>query len=338
LEQTSNYVVRRFTRAMIGLAAVTLVGTACYMWIEGWGFIDALYMTAITLSTVGFGEVAELSPLGRLFTIALIVVGVGWALYLLAVLAEMVLEGRIRDLLRREQMVRHIRGMSDHVILAGYGRFGRAVAGELDLEHRAYVVLDVNPELEDELSRTNIPFVIGSASLDEDLDRAGIAGASCVVAATPSEAENVFITLAARELNPTVRIHARAETEAGSRRLRRAGADLVTAPFQMGGSRVAASIIRPAVVDFLQLVSPTGESSIGMEEVAVQPGSAFIGMSALEVEGRAPGARIVGLRSRGASMQPLPMPETEIAEGDMVVVIGSNEDLATIAELAGEGT
>jgi voltage-gated potassium channel len=326
--------LKRFVTALGWLCAVTGVGTVGFRVIEGWSWLDSLFMTVITLSTVGYLEVHPLSPAGMFFTIALIVVGVGMALYVLSILAELVVEGRLSESYREEIMAAKIKKQSGHVIIAGFGRFGRAVVRELLEADRAVVVVDCDPNVEEELHRQSLPHVIASASTDDGLVRAGIEGASAIVVATPSEAENVYIALAARELNPNIRIHARGESEAGARRLRRAGAHHVTAPFQMGGARTAASILQPAVVDFLEIVAPLGGASVDLEELQIGRGSPLCGRSISESEDRAGAFRIVAIKRPESDIQIVPSPETEIREGDLIIVIGERNALRGLADQA----
>lgn len=329
-------VLVRVATALAWLLVTTIIGTVGYRVIEGWTWLDSLFMTVITLSTVGYMEVQLLSPEGMMFTIVLIVVGVGVALYLLMTLAELLVEGGLGESYRKEIMAGRIENKSGHVIVAGYGRFGCAVVDQLLEAGRPVVVIDSDPAVEDDLLRRDLAFVIASASTDEGLQRAGIEGAESLVVATPSEAENVFITLAAREMNPDLRIHARGESEACARRLRRAGANHVTAPFQMGGARTAASILRPAVVDFLEIVSPFGGASIDLEELRIEGGSPLCGRSIVESEGRAEAFRVVAVKRPGSEIEIIPTPETMIREGDLIIVIGERNALLRLAEQAEE--
>lgn len=328
---------RRIAFAVGALGVLAAFGTAGYMLLEGWPLLDALYMTVTTLATVGYREVRPLSPAGLVFTMALIVFGVGGALYLLTQIAELVLDGRLRAGLRRRAMERRIAKWSGHIVVCGYGRFGRVVVDELARAEERVVVIDLAEGLEDELTRANVPFVNGTAASDETLERAGVPNARAIVVATSSDAENVFITLAARELNPRIRIYARGETDAAARRLERAGACSVTSPFRIGGQRVAASILRPSVVDFLEIGRPRQGGEVDLEEVRVAAGSALVGRAVRELEEGAPGVRVVAVKRAGESMLLAPVAETTLAAGDHVVVIGSRAPLLRLAESAATG-
>jgi voltage-gated potassium channel len=330
--------IGRLFRVIGLLLLLTLLGTLGYRVIEDWSWADSLYMTVITLSTVGFQEARPLSAEGRVFTVAVIVAGSGVALYLLSLGARLVLDGNLPQTYRRERMRMRIRNKRDHVIVGGYGRYGRAVVEELLAAKRTVVVVDENPELVSLLEDRNLAYVIGPASSDEVLHEAGIEGARDIVAATPSDAENVFITLAAKELNSKIRVHSRYETEAAARRLLRAGADRVVSPFLMGGTRTAASILQPSVVDFLELVSPHSKPAVDLEEVEVASGSALINNTLEELEGLCSGLRVVALRGADREIQIVPSATTRVASGDLLVVIGERPALRDLAERAAPST
>ena len=325
---------RRIATAVTALAALVAFGTAGYVLLEGWPLLDALYMTVITIATVGYREVHPLSPAGLVFTMTLIGFGVGGALYLLTQVAEIVVDGRLRAGLRRRAMERTIAKWSGHIVVCGYGRFGRVVVDELARAGERVVVVDLAEGLEHELAAADLPFVIGSATLDEVLVRAGVPHARAIVAATSSDADNVFITLAARELNPAIQIYARGETDAAARRLERAGACSITSPFRIGGQRVAASILRPSVVDFLEIGRPRQGGEIDLEELRVAAGSALVGRSVHQLEAAVSGVRVVAVKRAGESMLLAPAADSVLAAGDHVVVIGARAPLLGLAESA----
>jgi|HubBroStandDraft_5_1064220.scaffolds.fasta_scaffold78632_2 voltage-gated potassium channel len=319
----------------IGLVAVlTLVGSAGYMLIEHMSFLDALYMTVITITTVGYEEVKPLDTAGRLFTIAIIFVGVGTAYYVFAAITEVVVSGQFREFVGKNTMNRKIQHLEGHVILVGYGRFGRVVADQLKDDRHTLVVIEVNPELEPELARSGLFYIIGSALDETVLEAAGILHASEIVVATASDPDNVFISLSARGRNPAIRIHARAETEAGLRHLELAGADRVISSYHFSAYRIAAAIARPSVVDFLTLVLPGGSEETSLEEVKVPPHSALIGMTITAIERANARLRVVGLKRGNDPISIIPDEQTTVAAGDLIVVLGARESLERLASSA----
>ncbi len=323
---------RRFVRAVVGLALLTGAGAAGYIAIESMRPVDALYMAVMTISTVGFGEVVPLSPAGRLYTIGLIIAGVGTGLYLLTIVGELVIEGRLREFFGRTSMQRAIEQLTGHVVICGFGRFGRAVFEELHRKREAVVVIDSDATLEPVLQASGARYVIGSAIADDVLERAGIARARAVVVATPSDPDNVFVTLSAREKNPTLRIHARGESEAGLRHLRLAGADQVVSAYQSGGLRVAATILQPSVVDFLELALPGRGEAIDLEEIRVGAGMALVGQEVGAIERGSTRLRIVGLKRGDAPTVIAPEASMRVEAGDLLVIVGAR---ASIEQLIG---
>ncbi len=323
---------RRFALAIAGIVIIVAAGAAGYMIIEGFSPIDALYMSVITVSTVGFGEVHPLGPGGRIFTIILIITGVGTAFYLLATAAELLLEGKLREFLGESAMQRKIHQLENHVIICGFGRFGRVVAEEMIRHSVPLVVIDPNPALVTEFERLGVLHVNASALEDEILAEAGIRTARAIVVATGSDADNVYITLSAREQNPTLRIHARGESDAGLRRLRQAGADQVVSAYQRGGMRLAAQILRPAVVDFLELATPGRGDEIDLEEIRVGVTSRTVGRTVEAIERESARLRIIAIKRGDAPISIVPDPKMLLEAGDHLVVIGSREGLKTLAE------
>ena len=324
---------RRFIIATAGLVLLVATGTVGYMLIEEMSFLDALFMSVITLSTVGFQEVKPLDPHGKVFTIFLIITGVGVTFYLLAVAAELVLEGQLKEFLGSTAMQRKIHKLENHVIVCGFGRFGRVVIEEL-LRHGVPVVaIDPNPALEKELQRMDVLHITASALEDNVLEEAAIRSARALVAVTGSDADNVYITLSAREKNHDLRIHARGETEAGLRRLRLAGADQVVSAYQRGGMRIAATILRPAVVDFLELATPGRGDEVDLEEIEVEKSSHTVGKTIEAIEHGAAKLRIVALKRGANPISIIPSPDTIVQGGDHLVAIGGRANLKLLAEI-----
>ncbi|HEX3408968.1 MAG TPA: potassium channel protein [Candidatus Binataceae bacterium] len=325
---------RRIGTGIAIVVLLTLAGSAGYMLIEGLSFVDAFYMTVITITTVGYEEVKPLDTEGRFFTIVIIFVGVGTAYYVFAAVTEVVVGGQLKEFMGKHAMNRKIQHLEGHVILCGYGRFGRIVAEELKTDSHTIVVIETNPALEAELVRSGLFYLIGSALDENVLESAGIRSASDIVIATASDPDNVFISLTARGKNPTVRIHARAETEAGLRHLKLAGTDAAISSYQFSAYRIAASIARPSVVDFLTLVMPGRGDDVSLEEVQVAPRSSLIGLAIVTIERTNARLRIVGLKRGVDPISIIPDEQTLIEAGDLIVVIGARQSLARLAESA----
>jgi voltage-gated potassium channel len=328
---------QRLILALTGLVGISALGTVGYVLLEGVPWLDALYMTVITISTVGYSEVVELDRSGKLFTIALIVVGVGLALYLLSVLAELLIEGRVRDILERRAMQHQIDRLERHTIVCGFGRFGSVVVDELVQNQVSLAIIESNVNKEAELARRKVPFLIGSALSDEALERAGIRRASNIVVCTNSDSDNVFITLSARELNPQIRIHARGESDAARRRLRLAGAEQVVSAHRLGGLRVVNSLLRPSVVDFLEISRPRRGEEVDLEEIHVTRNSPLVGQSIGALEKRTSRLRIVALKRATEPIRIVPETEMTIEGEDHLVVIGERVNLGKLAQQAQEG-
>lgn len=234
-------------------------------------------------------------------------------------------------------MERKLEHLSGHVIVCGYGRFGRVVVGELARAGVPLVIVDADAEREPELTRTGHPFLIGSATRDDVLLHAGVTRARAIVIATGSDADNVYITLTARELHPPLAIHARGESEAALRRLVQAGATRAVSAHQLGGLRMAATLLRPSVVEFVELTRPRVGEEVDLEEVRIAQGSASIGLTVGALEQRAPRLRVVGLKRADARMQLVPDEDFAIAAGDLLVVIGERTSVEQIARIAAPG-
>jgi len=318
---------RRFLVALAAIVILTAGGTVGYMAIEHMRLLDALYMTVITISTVGYEEVKPLGEDGRIFTMVLIVSGVGTAFYVFAAVTQLVVEGQLRDFLGRVAMKRRIEQIEGHVVICGYGRMGRVVADEVVRSGGEAVVIERDPAREEEMAAARLLYVIGSALDDRVLQQAGVERARAIVVATASDSENVYITLSARAMNPRIPIHARGESEAGIQHLRMAGADQAISAYHWGGLRLAASILRPSVVDFLELSIPGRGAEIDLEEIRVAKDSPLVGQSIGTVERSSPRLRIVALKRGSDSTRLIPDPVTLIDAGDFLVAIGDRDTL-----------
>jgi voltage-gated potassium channel len=323
--------LRRLLPPIAGLLAITAVGTIGYVIVEDMGWLDALFMTVITMSTVGYGEVAPLHADGRIFTVILIMGTVGTALYLFTDMAHALVETSVQDLIRGKQMQTRIAKLEGHVIVCGYGRFGHIVVEELRNSGTPIVIIEANPAQQPELANLGEPYVMGLATADDVLEQAGIEHARAIVVGTGSDPDNVYITLSARERNPEIRIHARGETDVAIRRLELAGANQVVSAYKMGGRALAASILRPAVVDFLEIARPRIGPAVELEELVIAAGCSLEGRSIDQIERELRRVRIVALKRGDAPIELVPQPDTNLIADDHLVVIGDSESLASIA-------
>jgi voltage-gated potassium channel len=327
-----NTAARKIYLAVVMVTLLIAAGTVGYVAIERMPFLDALYMTVITITIVGYEEVKPLDSAGRVFTIILILTGVGSALYVFSAITETVVGGQLRDILERSAMNRKIHQLENHVILCGYGRFGRIVAEELQRNGKRPVIIEQDPKKEPELIRAEALYIIGSALDEGVLDQAGIASATDIVIATASDPDNVYISLSARDKNAHVRIHARAESDLGMKHLNLAGVNHAISSYQWSALRIANAIARPSVVDFLGLVLPgRGDEEISIEEVTIPSGSHISGKMIAEVERENDRVRVVALKRGAEPISLIPAPETVIAPGDLLIAIGARVSLKNLA-------
>ena len=327
----------RVWNANIVVLAVIVTGTIGYMTVEGWPLLDALYMTMITISTVGFHEVGSLDTPGRLLTIVLIVAGVGAVLYAGVTVFEWMLEGHLREMLGRRRVKRELENLSGHYIICGYGRTGEGVKAILE-ERYPVVVVEQQEEKIARLREQSELFVQGDATQDVTLEEAGIERASGLVSVVSSDPDNVFIVLSARGLNPDLKILARARDPATASKLHRAGADTVVSPFHIGATRLAQTVLRPHVVDFMDIATRQGEVELVMEEVPVFEGSRLVGVKLRETNIRQEvGLIIIAIRRRGGEgpFEFNPSPDAVIEAGDVLLSMGRAEDFAKLEEMAG---
>jgi len=315
--------------------ALLAAGTLGYQLVEGWGWFDALYMTAITITTVGFLEVHPLGAGGRVFTMALALGGVFTAFYAAAEFIRAVVTGEIGILLGRQRMETRLEKLSGHFVVCGFGRMGRLVAEEFSSAGLPFVVVDRD---ERALVGFDIPHgipLVGDATADDVLRRAGIERARALVTAAASDADNVFITMSARLLNERLVIVARAEGEGAEVKLRRAGASRVVSPYSIGGHRVAQAVLRPNAMDFIELATRTGHLELQIEEVEVHAQSALVGRSVKASPIRSElGIIIVAIKKPGGKMAFNPAPEAVLEAGDLLITLGHRQQLDRLEAMA----
>ena len=306
---------------------VFIYGLFVYMGVEGWSFLDSFYQIVITLSTVGFQEAHPLSDKGRFLTSILILMGVGGFLLLMASFTQIIVEGRLQILLGRRRMQKIIDSLNDHFIVCGYGRTGSVVAHEI-LRERHSVVVESGPEAIQELEEEELLFVRGDATLDRNLLAAGLKRARVLITALRDEADNVCVTLTGRQLNPKLRIIARAERPESIVKLEFAGADRVLAPHVIGGRRMAQLVLRPTVTDFLELAEEAENLELEMEELSVSGNSELANKDLIESEIRPRfNLIVIGIKKASGEMIFNPGPQTVIHPKDTLVAVGNKADL-----------
>jgi voltage-gated potassium channel len=331
--------LRRVRNAFLALGAITTAGVLGYMLLEGWSFLDALYMTVITLTTVGYREVRELDTSGQLLTMALLITGVGTLFYAAVSSVELAVEGTVRGYFQRRRMRAKINKLNEHYVLCGFGRVGRQVAREFALDGVPFVVVDDNPQKVEECLAEGYLALLGDASDDTTLEEAGIRRAKGLVAAVDSDADNVFVTLSARKLNPNLYIVARASSEESAAKLEIAGADRTLSPYAVGGRRLASLATQPLIVDFLDIVT-RGEKGIEfrLEEFWVPEKSPLANHTIGELKiGEKTGAMVLAIRSKEGKFDTTPSAQDTIRPDDTLIVLGTREQVGRLATLmAGE--
>ncbi len=324
----------RYYLVALALAAFVATGVFGYMGIERWTFFDALYMTILTFTTVGYQEVRPLSAAGRVFTTFLMIGGVATMLYTLsAVMQTVVEEELIRSFLRRYRMQSRLSKLKDHFIVCGFGRVGRATAETLKRESMAVAVIDTDEEALARARELGIPCVLGSATDDDSLRAARVDQARGLIAALGDDPDNVFVTLSARGMNPSLRVIARASSADSVTNLERAGADSVVSPHEIGGRQIAMSATRPLEVDFLDsLTAVVDDSEERLSEVIATEDSALC--SAPIGESCAPiGVQVLAIR-RGGKIIVNPEADQRCLPGDRVVLVGAS---GALDDLEGRG-
>jgi voltage-gated potassium channel len=313
---------------------IILFGTVGYMGIEGWNLLDALYMTIITVSTVGYSEVHQISKAGRLFTILLVFFGVGFTLYIAAAVVQFMVEGRIRIILGRRRLEKKISRMKNHYIVCGYGRIGRVLCRNLKRKPLDLVVVEKNPELISVMDADGVLYISGDAANEENLIRAGIKRSKGLVAVLASDADNVFLVLTARQLDPDLLIIARASHEESKSKMRAAGANTVESPYDMGAASMAHRIIRPTVTSFLDLALAYKHKDIRMEEIPVSASSDLVNVMLKDTGIRQKyNLIIIAIKKPDKSMLFNPSFEATIEMGDTVIAVGEETNLQKLEHI-----
>jgi voltage-gated potassium channel len=318
-----------------GLLVLTLcIGTLGFHVVDGYSFFDAFYMTLTTITTVGYQELHPLSRAGRIFNSFLILFGVSSMFFAIGVITQTIIELQLQDIFGKRRSRRMIAQLNNHFIVCGFGRVGRNASYELQREKVPFVVVDRNPDRVQRAAEANMMVIAADASRDETLREAGVLRAKGLIAALPSDAENTFIILSAKTLNPKLNVVTRASEEEAEKKLRRAGADAVLTPYTMAGQRLAHAAIRPHVVEFLDFAITGPTAGILMEEVLVGPNAEFASELVRETQaGRDLGVILVAIRRASGEMLFKPTPETAVSAGDVLIVLGEQPNLRNLERM-----
>jgi voltage-gated potassium channel len=318
-------------RSLAALAAVVIIGTIGYSIIEGWTFIDSLYMTIITISTVGYAEIKPLSTAGQIFTIILILGGVGTVFYILTSLVRYVLEGELGFRMGRRRMETKIKKLHDHFIICGFGKVGKAIADTLNAQGTSFIVIDHSPECVEKAQEAGYLVIQEDAATDDNVLRtAGIGRARALITALGEDADNTYITLAARQLNPELPIIARANNVEARKKLKLAGANRIVSPDAIGGHRMAMLALRPEAVEFVETVILGTKQELLIEEIEIGEKSTLIGSSVKQIQEQFPGVVILALRKDDATLITSPKPNTIVRKTSSLVAFGTSEQLMSI--------
>ncbi|HEY7181526.1 MAG TPA: potassium channel protein, partial [Blastocatellia bacterium] len=328
--------LRRFIYPLAAVLATVFFGTVGYRALEGWSWFDGLYMTVITLATIGYGEVRPLTPAGRVFTIILIVVGVTVFGFLISILTKAVVETEIASVLGRRRLYKDISQLKDHYILCGAGRVGARVIDELKRKGVDYLVIERDEMVAEKLLTKGHLVLIGDATDEAVLEGARVRAAKALITAASTDAENVYITLTARGMNPALYIVTRANDQAAERQLMRAGANKVISPVLIGSHRMAQAALTPAVADFLELTTMTESLDLYFEQVPIAKDSTLDGKQIKDSRIRSEhNAMVVAITPLQGEMIFNPDGEQTLRAGDLLIAIGTRAGLQKLAEIAG---
>jgi len=327
--------LKKIKFSLITLIVLIGGGTIGYATIEDWGFFESLYMTVITLATVGYREVHTLSQAGKIFTICLIVFGVGTLAYTISSMIQFMVEGQFRQFLGRKKVQKKINRLTGHYIICGYGRIGQRIAREFAAKPIPFVVVENHPDRYQRLEDDEFLYIEGDATRDEVLEQAGIHKAKGLITSVTSDSANVFIILTARGINPKLYILARASEEGAEVKLRRAGANKVVSPYTIGASRMAQAILRPSVVDFIDIVVGRNDSlELQMEEIPVVAESELVGKTLRQSELRKKLKLIIVGIKHNKQMIFNPDADTIIEAGQILIALGEHPDIQKLELIA----
>lgn len=328
-------IIRRLFIALLLLIMLVAVGTIGYIMIMGWDILDAIYMTVITIATVGFHEVGQLNDGGRIFTIFLIFSGLALGSFAIGTIAAFLTEGQLAKFLKGSKMAWEITNLKNHIIVCGYGKIGREVCKTLAQLGKTFIVIDRDPDKIDEAIGLDYLAAVGDASDDDVLLKVGIKTARALISAISDDSANAYLVLTARSLNEKMYIVARGADDISSKKLLRVGANRVVSPFEIGARRMTAYVVKPEIVDFMDGFAPGGTFGLQLESITLSKSSNLVGkpLNQSNIKTRTQGALIVGISKPSIPIAINPPGETILETGDILIAIGNENQLQELAKI-----
>ena len=330
-----NILASRIHKTLFLVFAIILLGVAGYMILSDYSFVDALYMTVITITTVGFGEVQPFTPEEKIFTVFLILMSITVFGYAVSTFSEYLVSGKLFEQFKHRKVEKKIKSLKGHTIVCGFGRNGKQAILKLKNYNQQFVVVEKDKEIAAELDVNNLLNIQGDATLDETLLRAGIKNAATLITALPSDADNLFVVLTANQLNSTCKIISRASNESSYAKLKIAGASNVIMPDKLGGDHMASLVVTPDVIEFVDRLTIEGETTANLEEIAVDDlPKKYINKTILDLDlRRETGCTVIGIRTPDRDYIINPEAETALINGSSLIVLGRPEQIVKLREL-----
>lgn len=330
-----NILASRIHKTLFLVFAIILLGVAGYMILSDYSFVDALYMTVITITTVGFGEVQPFTPQEKIFTVFLILTSITVFGYAVSIFSEYLVSGKLFEQFKHRKVEKKIQSLKGHTIVCGFGRNGKQAILKLKNYHQKFVVVEKDKEIAAELDTNNHLNIQDDATLDETLLRAGIKNAATLITALPSDADNLFVVLTANQLNNTCKIISRASNQSSYSKLKIAGASNVIMPDKLGGDHMASLVVTPDVIEFVDQLTIEGETTANLEEIAVDDlPKKYINKTILDLDlRRETGCTVIGIRTPNRDYIINPEAETALTNGSSLIVLGRPEQIVKLREL-----
>lgn len=325
----------KLNTAFMLLGVILIIGVVGFKIMSGYSWLDALYMTVITITTVGFGEVFPLTEEAKIFTIFLILTSFIVVGYSIKVITEYILAKNSVEELKQKKMQKKIDSLNNHIIICGYGRNGKQAATKLLAHKKEFVIIEKEKELADKHQSEMVPFIVGNANEDEILLQAGIDRASCLIAALPNDADNLFVVLSARQINSTMNIISRASQETSYKKLKLAGANSVILPDKIGGDHMASLVVVPDLLEFIDNLSIVGKDNINIEEIPVEKlydPTDVKTIRDLDLRKKT-GCNVIGFKDVNGEYIVNPEAEKELVPNSSVIVLGRPEQINNLNSL-----